>query len=213
MPPDIDGITFTMPLTIVANVVDADGTLLNVSIGGAEPGQPSLGALAGVEAVFRVEPSGDVVNLAEDALLDDLAQDIGTYHLATTIGDGETATEATSMINPLTANVEDATLTVEHLGLDDGGCEVVRATRHIGPAAVVEDLDDLLDQLDDPEGRPDAFADVGFEGAIVRTATYRFDHGIARVRSVESTEAWGIFGAGGVDTRVETSMIIDVTDR
>ena len=213
VPPDIDGITFTSQLTIEAVAVDTNGTLLNVRVAGGGTDGPELNGLPGVEADFRIDSMGQVIDVVDDPLLAELARDLETYHFVTAIGDGETTSALSSMLNPLTASVEDATLTVEHLGTDDQGCEVVRATRHLGPDAVIDDLDNLLDELDDPNERPNAFADIGFEGAVVQSTTYRFDHGIDRLRLVEFTEAWGIFGAGGIDTRVETRTLIDITDQ
>ena len=212
VPPDIDGVTVTAPLTITAIDTNPEETLLDISVDDGGPDDPELGGFAGVQAQFRIDANGEVLDEVDDPISGDLAQNIETYHLVTTIGDGETTSEPSSMLNPLTASVDDATLTIEHLGLDEQGCEVIRATRHIGPDEVIDDLDNLLDQLGDPEESPAVFAEVGFDGVIVRTTTYRFDHGIDRLRSVEFTEAWGIFGAGGVDTTARTVVLTDTTD-
>ena len=213
VPPDIDGITLTNQLSIAALDTATEGTLLDVSFAGGGSDEPELGGFAGVRAQFGINSDGEVVDEVDGPLAGEIARDIEVYHLVTAIGDGETTGEPSSTINPLTASVEDATLTIEHLGLDDQGCEVIRVTRHIGPDEVIDDLDTLLDQLEDPEESPDAFAEVGFDGVIVRTTTYRFDHGIDRLRSVEFTEAWGIFGAGGIDTTVQRVVLSDTTDQ
>lgn len=211
VPPDIDGLVLTAPLTITAADIDSNGGTVRVVV--SDSGTPTLNPVEGIEAQFLLGSRGEVEGTFAEPAFAEIARDVERYHFVTSLEDGETITEAASMTNPLTATVEDATRTIEHLGTDEQSCEVVRATLHIGPDAVIEDLDNLLDELDNPDERPNAFADIGFEGAVVQSTTYRFDHGIDRLRSVEFTEAWGIFGAGGIDTRVETRVLTDVTDR
>lgn len=214
VPPDIAGIEFTSPLTMTFVDQTAErGVLLDIELGVRDPDEPSLTGLDGVAFQAVVDVSGELIDPLEGAEFDEINRDIDTYHLVIAVDEGEVLVGPATMVNPLTASVEDAILTVEHLGTDNGGCEVIRATRHIGPDAVIADLDALLDELANPDERPDAFADVGFEGAVVQTTTYRFDHSLGRFRSVEFTEAWGIFGAGGIDTRVETRVLTDLASQ
>ena len=218
--PRVDGVTSTTPILVTVGDVESFGVTLEWDLGATTFEDPSItvetpiASLSGVSVRFFV---GDPEPLSQsdeisDAATSLLARDIATYGLTESIDEGETRREPDRMINPLTASVEDATLTITHLGMDDLGCEAVRVTRHLGPDAVVDDLDGLIEELRDPDARPDAFAEVGFDGVVVQTATYRFDHEIGRVRQIEFIEAWGIFGAGGIDTRVENRVFTDVTD-
>lgn len=213
--PGIDGLFLTTPISITASVQQetasiawmvgdttfADGTPSEIS-GAAEPTNLELG------------PSGEVLSIdgpGDEDSLERIIGDVELYGYTTSIGDNETRSGFSTLINPLTAQNEEAIETIEHLGTDEQGCELLRVTRHVGPQAIIDDLDDLLQELQDPNERPDAFADLGFDGAIVRTATYRFDNELERTRSVELTEAWGIFGAGGIDTRVTTRTFTDLS--
>lgn len=213
--PRISGAIGTTPITVTAAELAPTGTLLDWVIGETMFDDGSLTeigqSLPADTIEVEIDDFGAIISDTPPADL--IATDVEIYNFVASVADGATITSPALMINPLTASIETATLTLEHLGTDDQGCEVLRATRHIGPEEIIEDLDDLLEELRDPNGRPEAFANIGFEGAVVQTTAYRFDHGIDRLRSVDFTEAWGIFGAGGVDTRVETRVFTDVTDR
>ncbi len=233
--PTMDGVVGTSRVTVTALDVDDAELMLrwatsatdfdDASIDPAEESLPAMDMDFGVDSLGNIVQVGNLEEildearamygaLEDEALLELLGGDLEIYQTPNlSIGEGETLTEPTRMISPMMAQLVDAVRTVEHLGTDDGGCEVVRVSRHTGPDAIIEDLDDLLEELDNPDERPNAFDDVGADGAVVRTATYRFDHGINRVRQVEFTEAWAIFGAGGIDSRVETKIFTDVTDQ
>lgn len=215
---DISAVVATSPISVTTDAVDASETSLRWSVGETEfeGGGASADDISSVTADISVDSSGAVVSVEgidDDAAAERVTADVELYQFVTSIGEGETQTENTTAFNPLTDATEDATLTIEHLGLYEDGCEIVRVTNHIGPQAVIDNLDDLLDDLRDPNRWVAAFNDSTFEGSVVRTTTYRFDHAIERIRSVEFTEAWGIRGAGSVDTQITTRTITDVSDR
>lgn len=235
IPPRLDGVIATTRVTVTAIEDDGQELTLRWTTAGTDfddaaidPAEESMPAM---DMDFRIDSSGTLRQIGDledllaearevygalddEALLELLGGDLEIYQLPElSIGEGETATEPTSMINPMMASLVDATRTTEHLGTDESGCEVIRVTRHTGPDAIIDDLDNLLEQLGNPDERPNAFDDVGFNGAVVRTATYRYDHGIDRVRQVEFTEAWAVLAAGGVDTRVESKVFTDISDQ
>lgn len=152
--------------------------------------------------------------LGEDALVAALGRDFSIYQFVElSVEEAATVSEPISLPNPITGQEIEAMFTIEHLGIDEDGCEVVRISETFGADALISNLDAVLEEFEDLSETPRSFEDVGFDGALVRATTYQFDHGIDRVRQVEFTESLGIFGAGGVDTRVETRTYTDITDR
>lgn len=233
--PSMNGVVSTTPITITAIDADATSATLRWSPGDSQFDDASIDpeeqGMDEVDIDFLVNGSGSVVGIdnldvaietldtafvstaSDEQLIDRLGEEFTIYQFPETpVSEGEVTNVASQMQNPVQGELTDTTDTTEHLGIDEQGCEVVRVTQSFGPDVIAENLEMILEGLSDAEMRSMAFADIGFEGALIRTTTYRYDHGIDRVRQVEFTQAWGVFGAGGVDSRLETRVFTDVTD-